>query len=99
MTIGSGHVRRISSSSSSTKAAVARSCVLHGVVVILETAGAFERILCVLAQHLSELVLAQRVRFAALGGVYAALSDMCSVSLTDGGQFIQRWLDEAERIA
>ena len=27
------------------------------------------------------------------------LSDMCSVSLTDGGQFIQRWLEDAERIA
>lgn len=24
---------------------------------------------------------------------------MCSVSLTEGGQFIQRWLEDAERIA
>ena len=76
-----------------------RGCVLHGVVVILEATGAFERILCVLAQHLSELILAQRVRFAASVAYTLPLSDMCSVSLTDGGQFIQRWLDEAERIA
>ena len=32
-------------------------------------------------------------------GLTLPLSDMCSVSLTDGGQFIQRWLEEAERIA
>src|SRR5699024_5022085 len=55
------------------KGYVACGRVLHGVVVVLEAAGAFERILRVLAQRLSELVLAQRVRFTALGGVYAAV--------------------------
>src|SRR5699024_8265854 len=54
------------------KGYVACGRVLHGVVVVLEAAGAFERILYVLSQRLSELVFAQRVRFTALGSVYAA---------------------------
>ena len=38
-------------------------------------------------------------RVQVIMGLTLPLSDMCSVSLTDGGQFIQRWLEEAERIA
>ena len=55
------------------KCGVACGCVLHGVIVVLKSDRSVQRVLYFHAQQLSELVLAQRVGFAALGGIDAAV--------------------------